>query len=50
MMTNNTKIENNIEGTYEHVSIECFSYMKKHDLDNYVKEEAAYTEGDEDGV
>ena len=26
--------------TYEHGSIECFSYLKKHDLENYVKEEA----------
>ena len=34
--------------TSEHGSIECFSYLKKHDLENYVKEEAAYLEGDED--
>ena len=36
--------------TYEHGSIECFSYLKKHDLENYVKEEAADLEGDEDIV
>ena len=28
--------------------IECFSYLKKHDLENYVKEEATDPEGDED--
>ena len=33
---------------YEHGSIECFSYLKKHDLENYIKEEAADLEGDED--
>ena len=27
--------------------IECFSYLKKHDMENYVKEEVAYLEGDE---
>ena len=26
--------------TFEHGSIECFSYLKKHDMENYVKEEA----------
>ena len=31
----------------EHGSIECFSYFKKHDLENYVKEEATDLEGDE---
>ena len=34
--------------TSEHGSIECFSYLKKHDLENYVKEEATDLEGDED--
>ena len=34
--------------TYEHGSIEFFSNLKKHDLENYVKEEAADLEGDED--
>ena len=34
--------------TYDHGSIDCFSYLKKHDLENYVKEEAADPEGDED--
>ena len=33
--------------TFEHGSIECFSYLKNHDLENYVKE-AADLEGDED--
>ena len=26
---------------FMHRSIECFSYLKKHDMENYVKEEAA---------
>ena len=34
--------------TFEHGTIECFSYLKKHDFENYVKEEAADLEGDED--
>ena len=34
--------------TSEHGNIECFSYLKKHDLENYVKEEATDPEGDED--
>ena len=34
--------------TSEHGLIDCFSYLKKHDLENYVKEEAADLEGDED--
>ena len=33
--------------TYKHGSIECFSYLKKHDMENYVKEEVADPEGDE---
>ena len=32
----------------DHGNIECFSYLKKHDMENYVKEEAADPEGDED--
>ena len=34
--------------TSEHGSIECFSYLKKHDLVNYDKDEVANPEGDED--
>ena len=34
--------------TFEHGSIECFSYLKKHDLENYVKGEVADREADED--
>ena len=34
--------------TFEHGSIECFSYLKKHDLENYVKEEDVDPEGDKD--
>ena len=34
--------------TYEHGIIKCISYLKNHDLDNYVKEEDADLEGDED--
>ena len=34
--------------TSEHGSIECFSYLKKHDLENYVKEEGTDPKGDED--
>ena len=30
------------------VSIECFTYLKKHELESYVKEEVADLEGDED--
>ena len=33
--------------TSKHGSIECFSYLKKHDMENYVKEETANPEGDE---
>ena len=33
--------------TSELGSIERFSYLKKHDLENYVKEEVADPEGDE---
>ena len=33
---------------FKHQSIEFFSYIKKHDLENYVKEEATDPEGDED--
>ena len=33
--------------TFEHGSIEWFSYLKKHDLENYVKEEATDPGGDE---
>ena len=33
---------------FDHGIIECFSYLKKHDLENYVKEEATDPEGDED--
>ena len=32
----------------KHGSIECFSYLKKHDLENYVKEEVIDPEGDGD--
>ena len=46
MMKNNTKLEET--RTVEHGSIECFSYLKKHDLENYDKEEVANPEGDED--
>ena len=34
--------------TPEHGSIECFSYLKKHDPENYDNEEAVDLEGDED--
>ena len=34
--------------TPEYGSIECFSYLKKHDLENYVKEEVVNPEGYED--
>ena len=34
--------------TSRHGIIECFSYLKKHDMENYVKEEAVDLEGDED--
>ena len=33
--------------TSEHGSIECFSYLKKHDLESYVKEKVADPKGDE---
>ena len=33
--------------TSKHGSIECFSYSKKHDMENYVKEEVVDLEGDE---
>ena len=33
--------------TSKHGSIECFLYLKKHDMENYVKEEATDLEGDE---
>ena len=33
--------------TSKHGSIECLSYLKKHDMENYVKEEATDPEGDE---
>ena len=46
MMTNNTKLENKLAESEN--LWECFSYLKKHDLENYVKEEAEYLEGDED--
>ena len=29
----------------KHGSIECFSYLKKHDMENYVKEEVADLDG-----
>ena len=50
MMTNSTKLKDNLEGAekFQHGSIERFSYLKKHDLENYVKEEAVDPEGDED--
>ena len=32
----------------KHGITESFSYLKKHDLENYVKEEVADPEGDED--
>ena len=32
---------------YEHGSRECFSYLKRRDMENYVKEEVANPEGDE---
>ena len=47
MMTNNTKFEDKELRTSKDGSIECFSYLKKHDMENYVKEEAADPEGDE---
>ena len=34
--------------TSEHGSIECFSYLKKHDMENYVKEEVVDPKGDVD--
>ena len=34
--------------TPDHGSIECFSYLKKHDLENYVKEIIADPKGDEE--
>ena len=34
--------------TSKHGIIECFSYLKKNDMENYVKEEVADPEGDED--
>ena len=33
--------------TSKHGIIECFSYLKKHDMKNYVKEEAADPDEDE---
>ena len=33
--------------TSKHGGIECFSYLKKHDMENYVKEEATDPKGDE---
>ena len=36
--------------TSKHGSIECFSYMKKNGLENYVKEEVVDLEGDEDNA
>ena len=36
--------------TSEHGSIKCFSYLKKHDLENYVKEECVDPKGYEDKV
>ena len=32
----------------KHGSIDCFSYLKKQDLENYVKEEDTDPKGDED--
>ena len=32
----------------EHGILECFSYLKKHDLENYVKEIIADPKGDEE--
>ena len=32
---------------FKNGSIECFSYLKKRDMENYVKEEVADLEGDE---
>ena len=34
--------------TIKHGSIEYFSYLKKHDLENYDKKEATDLEGDKD--
>ena len=34
--------------TLEDGSVDFFSYLKKHDLENYVKEEVVDPEGDED--
>ena len=34
--------------TFDHGSIECFSYLKKHELESYAKEEAADLEGDQE--
>ena len=51
MMTNNTKLEDKIEGDEEFRAwkyIQCFSYLKKNDLENNVKEEVADPKGDED--
>ena len=31
----------------KHGIIECFSYLKKHDMENYVKEEVVVPNGDE---
>ena len=33
--------------TSKHVSRKCFSYLKKHDMENYAKEEVVNPEGDE---
>ena len=33
--------------TFEHESIEWFSHLNKHDLENYVKEEATNPKGDQ---
>ena len=33
--------------TSKHGSIEYFSYLKKHDMENYVKEEVVVPNGDE---
>ena len=52
MMKNSTNLGAILKdlGTLNHGSIDFFSYLKNHDLENYVKEEATYPKGEEDIV
>ena len=51
-MTNNTNFNDKLEGSenFQAWKYRVLLILEEHDLENYVKEEAAYPKGDEDNA